>query len=382
MKRNNKENKNEKTKNKKKQLTKRQRVLRKTLKIFLIILSAVLLTIIVYLAYVFMNYSRIDDNQKLKAEGKSAAAEVEIGKTYTALTYNIGFGAHTPDFTAFMDGGSQAWASSEKTVLSCVNGVAAAGKTHHADFVFYQEVDTDSNRSYRVNEAKQITDKYTGYSSVYAENFHSPFLMYPIHQPLGISNSGLLTLSNVKINSAVRRSLPVAGGISKYFDIDRCYSVARIAVNNGKELVAYNIHTSAYTDDSKVQEEQLKMLLNDMENEYKKGNYVICGGDFNHDFTGDSVKKLNPDNAEEHSWTRPFPDKILPKGINKNTGYSDNKTTPTARNCDKPYDKNSFTVITDGFLTSDNIDVILTQNINTHFNYSDHNPVVIKFELK
>ena len=34
-------------------------------------------------------------------------------------------------------------------------------------------------------------------------------------------------------------------------------------------------------------------LFEDMAAEYQKGNYVICGGDFNHDFTGDSSQKLN-----------------------------------------------------------------------------------------
>ncbi len=353
------------------------------LKIPLGIIAFVLITVIVYLAYVFISYSRIDDNQILKVEGKPTAAEVQTGKTYTALTYNIGFGAYTPDFTFFMDGGTQSWANSEDSVKKCVAGAASTAQENHADFVFYQEVDTDSTRSYHVNEVNQIKNLLTDYNSVYAENYHSAFLMYPITQPHGASKSGLLTLSNTKINSAVRRSLPIATDFMKIIDLDRCYSVSRLKTSNSKELVAYNIHASAYINDPKILDNQFKMLFKDMENEYKKGNYVICGGDFNHDFTGDSVEKLNPGNTEDFSWAKPFPDDMLPKGINKNTNYYGSTLIPTTRNADIPYDKNkSFTVVLDGFLTSDNIDVIFVENIDTGFIYSDHNPVAMSFKLK
>ncbi len=352
------------------------------LKIPLSIICIVLVAVIAYVSYVFISYSRIEDKQKLSVKGTATSTKVNIGKTYTALTYNIGFGAYTPDFTFFMDGGSQSWAKSEKSVIKCVTGTAAAAQIHNADFVFYQEVDTDSTRSYHVDESKLITDRLKDYNSVFASNYHSAFLMYPILQPHGASNSGLLTLSKTKINSAIRRSLPIATDFMKIVDLDRCYSVSRLETDNGKELVVYNIHASAYINDSKILDNQFKMLFKDMESEYKKGNYVICGGDFNHDFTGKSVKKLNPKNKEEHIWASPFPDKMLPKGINKNTKYSDGKTTATTRNADIPYSKKSFTVILDGFLTSDNIKVNFVKNIDTGFRYSDHNPVVMKFSLK
>lgn len=351
-------------------------------KILLTILGVVVLALIVYAAYLFLSYSRIEDNKNLNVRGKATISEVKTGKSYTALTYNIGFGAYTPDYTFFMDGGKSSWANSEKSVKDCVNGVAKAAKEQKADFVFYQEVDTDSTRSFHIDETKIIKKKLKGCNSVFAKNYHSAFLIYPFLEPHGASNSGLLTLSKAKINSSIRRSLPIATDYMKIIDLDRCYSVSRLSTDNGKELVGYNIHASAYIKDPKILEKQFKMLFEDMAKEYKKGNYVICGGDFNHDYTGDSVKKLNPDNKEEYAWASPFPDDMLPKGINKNTEYTNGKITPTTRNCDIPYSKNSFTVILDGFLTSDNIKVSYLENIDTGFKYSDHNPVVMKFELK
>lgn len=53
-----------------------------------------------------------------------------------------------------------------------------------------------------------------------------------------------------------------------------------------------------------IREGQILMLCEDMEREYSAGNYVICGGDFNHD-----LKALADDNMERESWAYPFPRK-------------------------------------------------------------------------
>ncbi len=358
------------------------RIFKRILKILLAVILVLVIIVGSYVAYVFISYSRIEDNKAIEVKGDAKAKTAQLGKTYTAVTYNIGFGAYTPDFTFFMDGGTQSWANSEQSVKDCTNGVAQTALNEKPDLVFYQEVDTDSTRSYHIDEAEMLRKSFGGYNSAFAQNYHSAFLMYPLLQPHGASNSGLLTLSDMKINSSLRRSLPIATDIMKIVDLDRCYSVSRIDTDNGKELVVYNVHASAYIKDPKILENQFKMLLGDMAGEYKKGNYVICGGDFNHDFTGDSRKKLNPDNNEEHSWASPFPDEMLPDGISKAVDYSDGKLTPTTRNCDIPYSEKSFTVILDGFLTSDNVKVSYLKNIDTGFRYSDHNPVVMKFELE
>ena len=44
------------------------------------------------------------------------------------------------------------------------------------------------------------------------------------------------------------------------------------------QLVLYAVHLSAYTSDGVIANEQAEMLLSDMQSEYEKGNYCICGG--------------------------------------------------------------------------------------------------------
>mgnify|MGYP006900173017 CR=1 FL=1 len=45
-------------------------------------------------------------------------------------------------------------------------------------------------------------------------------------------------------------------------------------VENGKELVIFELHMSAYGNSDAIREGQISMLCNDMEAEYEAGNYV------------------------------------------------------------------------------------------------------------
>ena len=266
---------------------------KKIWKIPLGILAGLAIIVVVYLAYIMISYNRIEDNLPLDSQGKALHEMAKTDTEYTAITYNLGFGAYTQDFTFFMDGGTQSWANSKESVIDCINGDIQLLKAHNPDITLLQEVDIDSTRSYHVNEVSQIRNEFNDYSSTLAINFHSAFLFYPIWQPHGASNSGLLTQSNMQITSGLRRSLPIAETVKKIVDLDRCYSINRINVENGKELVIINAHLSAYGTNGDLQEKQIKMLFTDMSSEYDKGNYVICGGDFNHDFPGNhgSIKQ-------------------------------------------------------------------------------------------
>lgn len=369
-------------KNEMKVMRKNKKKGKKWWKILLGIVAGLLAIVIIYVAYVFISYSRIEDNQELDVEGKAQTAAVKVNTEYTAMTYNIGFGAYTPDFTFFMDGGTQSWAKSKDSVIDCIDGDIDLIKDHKVDFALIQEVDFDSTRSYHVDEAQMIRDAFDGYSSTQAVNYHSAFLFYPFYQPHGASNSSLLALSDAQITSALRRSLPISESFSKFLDLDRCYSINRIPAENGKELVIINTHLSAYGTDGDLQQQQLGKLFGDMQEEYEKGNYVICGGDFNHDFLGNSKEIFNDEVPEQYSWAAPFPDELIPDHFKKVTDYKSGVTVPSCRNCDKPAGPDCFTVTVDGFIVSDNVETTYVDVVDNQFTYSDHNPVEMRFKLK
>jgi endonuclease/exonuclease/phosphatase family metal-dependent hydrolase len=367
-------------------------------KIPIAVVAVILCVAIVYVAYVFISYNRIEDNQPIEVVGTAANDSYKVGEEYTAMCYNIGFGAYTPDFTFFMDGGTQSWANSKESVINCTNGDISLIKEYNADIVCLQEVDFDSTRSYHVDQAQMFRDALPQDSSAQAVNYHSAFLFYPFTQPHGASNSSLMTFSNAQITDSLRRSLPISTGVSKLVDLDRCYSISRVKVENDRQLVIFNTHLSAYGTDGDLQTQQLSKLFGDMKAEYDMGNYVICAGDYNHDFLGNSKEYFN-ENPKEQTWAAPFPDEMIPEHFAKVTDYASGVTTPSCRDCDVPYTANHsgktyslaadgsydpacFTVTLDGFIVSDNVETTFVDVINNEFLYSDHNPVVMKFKLK
>ena len=334
--------------------------MKRVLKIAGILLLAVLAAVLCYVGYVFGTYSRIEDNQELSVtHGSSGVQTAEPETDYKILSWNIGFGAYEEDFGFFMDGGTESRAWSRDRLKKNLDAIGETAAAQDADLMLLQEVDFDSDRSYHVDEALKLRT-FDGLDvstdSVFAVNYHSAYLFYPITQPHGASNSGLLTTSKLGIRSAVRRSLPVETGVTKLLDLDRCYSVSKIPVSNGKALCLYNLHLSAYTSDGKIADEQLELLLSDMQAEYEAGNYVIGGGDFNKDLLEKTDIRL-----------------IAPQGKDG--------AVPTVRNADGPYHDGQLVLSVDGFLVSPNVEVTDSEVVSTGFAYSDHNPICMSVTL-
>ena len=128
-------------------------------KMLLALLIIVVLVVGGYVAYVFLTYNRIEDNVDLTVEGDSQEP-AQTGKEYTAVSFNIGFGAYTADFTFFMDGGKESRARSKESVLECVNGSAQTALSFEPDLVLFQEVDTDSTRSWHVDQKELIRSAF------------------------------------------------------------------------------------------------------------------------------------------------------------------------------------------------------------------------------
>ncbi len=131
-----------------------------------------------YVAYVFIDYHRIGD-QELTVE-RNAAAAVEAGKEYGILSYNIGFGAYEDDYSFFMDGGTESRAWSEERLTANIERIGAFLQQQDADLYLLQEVDRDSTRSYHVDEAAMLTAQLPGLGYIWAQNYDSPYLFYPL----------------------------------------------------------------------------------------------------------------------------------------------------------------------------------------------------------
>lgn len=351
-----------------------------------ILLGVLLIAVVGYVAYVFFTYDRIEDNQVVEIENQVKDTMVKVGETYTALTYNIGFGAYSDDYSFFMDGGKYSRAFNKDSVLANTKGSIDVLKGYNPDLILLQEVDVKSTRSYGVNQREMLAEAFPDMASAFAVNFDSAYLMYPFTTPHGKSLSGMNTLSKFTVESSLRRSLPISTSFYKFLDLDRCYTITRIPVENGKELCVYNVHLSAYTDDVAIVTNQVKMLSEDLKADYEAGNYIICGGDFNQDLLGNSPEIFKTEESDAN-WAKPFASELLPEGVR--VAYSllgdevRSALTPSCRNADSPYKEGeSFVTMVDGFILSDNIDCLSIETVDSGFQYSDHNPVKLEFRLK
>ncbi|MEG2659779.1 MAG: endonuclease/exonuclease/phosphatase family protein [Oscillospiraceae bacterium] len=365
-----------------------KKVLKRGLLAILGIVLALVLIVGGYILYAQLQYYRIEDFAKLDiANGQSTM--LKQGKEYTAVTSNIGFGAYDREYSFFMDtgvmldgtavSGKYGKASSKEAAARNTDSAVKALKALDADFYLVQEVDEDATRSFHINQRKALADAFPNHSESYAENFHSAFLMYPFNDPHGKTIAGVSTLADVKTSEAVRRSYPVDNSFfTKFFDLDRCFAVTRAPVEGGGELVIINSHMSAYDKGGTIRASQLKLLNEVLTEELDKGNYVIVGGDFNHAL-GDTANAF-PSQQQFPGWVYELSNADLAKGYSIVSAVNDHEVA-TCRGADIPYKKGvNFETVVDGFIVSDNIDA-QSLNIDTGYEFSDHNPVKLTFKL-
>lgn len=361
---------------------------RRALKVTLSIIIILLLLVASYALYIVLSYQRIDDDIEIAIENEKDAELLSSGQ-YTITTYNIGFGAYGPEFSFFMDTGHMADGTyvkgkhgkgiSKELTIRNTEGAIGELEALDSDIMILQEVDRKSSRAYGVDQYKMLSNAFPGHSTSYASNFHTPYLPYPFHDPHGKTEAGLVMLSRYKVEEVRRRSYPISDSLSKLFDLDRCFTISRLAIDNGKYLVVINSHMSAYDEGGVIRSAQLDMLKSIMSEEYEKGNYVIVGGDFNHILSQEMVD-FYPSGQQTPQWIAVLSEEDVPQGfsIAKAVNRGD---VSTCRSADIPYEKNvNYTALIDGFIVSDNIEYEV-RNIETNYAWSDHQPVEMRFSF-
>lgn len=203
----------------------------------------------------------------------------------TILTWNTGYAGLGEESDFVLDGGKTSNPESEETVNKNMVGIEHLISTADADILMLQEVDTHSARTYDKNQWQGYHKTLQHYDSAFAYNYRCPFVPFPPMDPIARVNSGVATYSRFGITDATRQSLPVPFSWPvRTANLKRCLLVSRIPIlDSDKELVMVNLHLEAY-DDGAGKIAQTRQLVELLEQEYEKGNYVIAGGDFNQVF--------------------------------------------------------------------------------------------------
>jgi len=354
------------------------RHIKKGLKIVLGIIAGLIGLVVLY--FVFMTVTDYKPAEVIQLEiENNKESKVQLYEESSLLIYNIGYGGLDKGRDFFMDGGTEARSISKEQTLKNIEGIAEFIKERNASSVLLQEVDLDSTRSHYVDEYAYFKENIDEYSSSFATNYKVPWVPVPLDQPHGMVESGLASFSKYNVSSATRYQYPGDYPWPKQLAmLDRCFVEMRHPVENGKELVIVNSHLSAYDKGGTIRKQQLAYLKEYIKKENDKGNYIIIGGDWNHLIPG-TDPMLFETVQDWPDWLVSIPDDFLLDGFQ----WAADKTVATSRALDVPYQEGvNFRSVIDGFLVSPNIEVIEVKGYDLGFEYADHNPIVLKYQLK
>jgi endonuclease/exonuclease/phosphatase family metal-dependent hydrolase len=346
------------------------------LKIFFVIL---LIPVVIFVLLIV--YASLSDYHPDKVEiiqhSDDAPDTISDSAVVNLLIWNIGYCGLDKKMDFFYDGGTGVRTTNEQLRLNLtgINQFLLANDT--VDFILLQEVDLKSRRSYRVNEVEQLSEELGNNSSYYGKNYDVFFVPVPFNNPMGSVNSGLFSHTRFIPRAIERYPFPSQYDWPKrLFMLDRCFLVMRFPLSNGKELLVINTHNEAY-DNGSIRDQQMAWLKDFLLSEYRLGNYMVVGGDWN---------QCPP--AFRPCFNGEIFDTIDYKGIEKSylppewTWVYEN-TVPSNRRLDIAYTKGKTrTTVIDFFLLSPNMRALGCYAIDLGFENSDHQPVIAKIALQ
>jgi len=353
--------------------------------LFLLIAIVALYLLVVLLFATWHDYQ--PEEKILVSPNQNSIHKIIHKDTLDFLIWNIGYGGLGAESDFFYADGrifhsrGMMIRPPEQIVKKNTDGILSTLNNQSADIVLLQEVDIASKRSYYLNQYDSIGNILPNFESTFGDNLRTAYSPVPLLEPwrtYGYTHSGIATYARFATTKTTRFQLP--GKFSwpnSLFLLDRCALEHRFSVNNGKELVVYNIHNSAYDKDGSIKKQQTKYLKERWEAEYAKGNYVIVGGDWNQvpPFFDPNFFRPNAPKKENVN--------IDPALMPDDWRWIYDPKVPTVRDTREVYRKNqTFTGLIDFYLLSPNLQAIKVTGIDLDFQYSDHQPVFLKVVLK
>lgn len=337
------------------------------------------LAFLIGLFVIFLTYATITDYKPDETEivFESENPGLLVDSVYDAVIWNIGYAGLDASMDFFYDGGKMVRPEKEQVGQNIKGIMTTLEEFQDYDFILLQEVDKGSKRSYSHDIYEYISNMFKPYHSSFGTNYDVSFVPIPVKAPMGKVLSGLQTIS-AEIPERVKR-ISFPGNYSwpmGVFMLDRCFLESRYKMPDGKELLIINTHNSAY-DDGSLRMQQMNFMKKILVAEYKAGNYVVVGGDWNQTPHG-FIPEFEGDIFDEENLT--YVDADYPEA---GWTWAYDPTKPTNRRVKTPYTKGeTLTTLIDCYLLSPNIQLMEVKGKTLDFAFSDHQPVSIQFKIK
>ena len=341
----------------------------KFLKRISVMIGVVLLLFLTIIGY-FTLRKYHPDRKIVVAENKAKPISLD---TITCMSWNIGYCGLDADMDFFYDGGEKVRTSKEKTEENLTFVKEQLSEAEDIQCFLLQEVDTASKRSYYIDQFDHISGVLPSYQGYFATNYNVDFVPVPLTNPLGKVRGGLATFSGFIPKRVTRYAYPSSySWPMNLFMLDRCFMVSEFMLKNRQKLLVINTHNSAY-DDGSLKHKEMNFLKKFLIDEYKKGNYVIVGGDWNQFPPG--IEKYN--DRFDLSKTSIIERNFMPSDWKWVADYE----TATNRALDAPLNENTRKSLIDFYLISPNVKALKVKTLNQEFKHSDHHPVFARFRL-
>lgn len=291
------------------------------------------------------DYSQLIENKYPKPIGNDSV--------FSLITYNIGYLSGMTN--------NRAVAKTKDLFKYNLKRVYNQFEEYNADFIYFQEIDYHSNRSYYVNQQDEL--QKLGYNHIFqAVNWDVNYLPFPYFPPSahhGEIYSGQSIFSKYLLTEPERIVLERVADSPFYRDafyLDRIAQVSKTKIN-GKTMVLINLHLEAF--DQATRHKQTEFIV-ELYNKYKDQFPVLLAGDFNSDiaFEDAAINKILgiPGIGSAH-----FNDK------------NEAKTYPSAN----PQARLDYVFFNKKF-----IKMINSEILSSFGESSDHLPVLLEFKLK
>ena len=182
------------------------KILKKILKTLLIIIAVLVLGFIGLIVYAVISDYKPEEKEMISQSDSPSVLNDSL--TLSLLTWNIGYAGLDKDMDFFYDGGTKVITPEN----NCRENISGIGdfllRNDTIDFIFIQEIDRNSKRSYRIDEYEDISKKLPGYNPFFAKNYDVFFVPAPPTKPMGKVVAGIATFSKYIPESSTRYSLP------------------------------------------------------------------------------------------------------------------------------------------------------------------------------
>jgi endonuclease/exonuclease/phosphatase family metal-dependent hydrolase len=300
------------------------------------------------------------------------------GKALTFLTWNTGYAGLGKGMNFYYDGGTRVRPGKDESArfLEGIKNLLVLNDS--VDFIFLQEIDAGSKRSWNTDQVSVLANSLPGFCRAFTPNYDCRYVPVPVKDPMGRVKSGIATFAKGRPDSVLAGYFPrLVSWPRRLVYPKRCYLLMRYELGGGKDLVVINTHNSDFDSSGLMRRDELALLNSVMTEEYRRGNYVVAGGDWNNNprgfdpsciTSGDAVIRVMPEIDPEFvpGWQFVF-----------------DPSEPTNRNVDIAYLRGiTRTTVIDFFVVSPNLEVKLVKTLPTGFSCSDHQPVVMEVELR